>query len=214
MLIGGINRENVGAYMQMVKNMAPSKGKSTNPMDDCKWGDFGLRFTPCEVKFSQPNWNTIPTKREKPAMSEEEFEKAIIAEAQKNFSDGGRRDMSGYHTLSKQYLEVSSPDRRAVYNESMKKTGGKMNAAMSFFDNSGQMIMCFRPDLNKFMPVTTNAEWSRSYAFDSIYNGEMSRLVEKYGKSAMGKIDVTTIQKDYIGSKEPSSSAKQIDIKV
>ena len=43
----------------------------------CDYGNFALRFKPVDIKFTKPNWDNIMTKRDKPAMSEEEFEEAI-----------------------------------------------------------------------------------------------------------------------------------------
>ncbi len=39
------------------------------------YGNFSLRFKPVDINFTKPNWDTIMTKRDKPAMSEEEFTK-------------------------------------------------------------------------------------------------------------------------------------------
>ena len=68
------------------------------------------------------------TKRDKPAMSEEEFEKAIKELAQKEFATG-KRDDAAYRKLCMQHGETVSPDRKTIYESSMRKTGGKMNAA-------------------------------------------------------------------------------------
>lgn len=50
------------------------------------------------------------TKRDKPAMSEEEFEKAIKELAQKEFATG-KRDDAAYRKLCMQHGETVSPDR-------------------------------------------------------------------------------------------------------
>ena len=41
------------------------------------------RFKPVDINFTKPNWDTIMTKRDKPAMSEEEFDEAIKELARK-----------------------------------------------------------------------------------------------------------------------------------
>ena len=51
------------------------------------------------------------TKRDKPAMSEEEFEKAIKELAQKEFATG-KRDDAAYRKLCMQHGETVSPDRK------------------------------------------------------------------------------------------------------
>lgn len=71
MRIGEMNRENYADYAKMINLMNGSSGKGANPLEACKSGDFSLRFTPTDVKFAKPNWNNIPTKRDKPAMSEQ-----------------------------------------------------------------------------------------------------------------------------------------------
>lgn len=43
------------------------------------------RFKPVDIKFTKPNWDNIMTKRDKPTMSEEEFEEAIKELARKEF---------------------------------------------------------------------------------------------------------------------------------
>ena len=54
------------------------------------------------------------TKRDKPAMSEEEFEKAIKELAQKEFATG-KRDDAAYRKLCMQHGETVSPDRKTIY---------------------------------------------------------------------------------------------------
>ncbi len=74
------------------------------------------------------------TKRDKPAMSEEEFEKAIKELAQKEFLPPGSGMMRHIEKLCMQrHGETVSPDRKTIYESSMRKTGGKMNAACMFW---------------------------------------------------------------------------------
>ena len=56
--------------------------------------------------------------------------------ARKEFSTGKRDDVA-YRKLCMQHGETVSPDRKAIYKSSMKKTGGKMNSACMFWDNNG-----------------------------------------------------------------------------
>ncbi len=60
------------------------------------------------------------TKRDKPAMSEEEFDEAIKELARKEFATG-KRDDDAYRKLCMQHGETVSPDRKAIYESSMKK---------------------------------------------------------------------------------------------
>lgn len=59
------------------------------------------------------------TKRDKPAMSEEEFDEAIKELARKEFATG-KRDDDAYRKLCMQHGETVSPDRKAIYESSMK----------------------------------------------------------------------------------------------
>ena len=89
------------------------------------------------------------TKRDKPAMSEAEFSDAIKELARKEFSSG-KRDDTAYTKLCMKYGETVSPDRKAVYEKSMKKTGGKMNAACMFWDDNGNKTLSYHPITGKW----------------------------------------------------------------
>ena len=69
-----ITRDNYSQYAQMVQQMFGKKASSNDPLAQCDYGNFSLRFKPVDINFTKPNWDTIMTKRDKPAMSEEEFE--------------------------------------------------------------------------------------------------------------------------------------------
>lgn len=60
-----------------------------------------MRFKPVDIKFTKPNWGSIMTKRDKPAMSEVGFEAAIKELAQKEFATG-KRDDAAYRKLCMQ----------------------------------------------------------------------------------------------------------------
>ena len=72
-----ITRDNYSQYAQMVQQMFGKKASSNDPLAQCDYGNFSLRFKPVDINFTKPNWDTIMTKRDKPAMSEEEFDEAI-----------------------------------------------------------------------------------------------------------------------------------------
>ena len=69
-----VTRDNYTQYAQMVQQMIGKKVSSNDPLAQCDYGNFSLRFKPVDINFTKPNWDTIMTKRDKPAMSEEEFE--------------------------------------------------------------------------------------------------------------------------------------------
>ena len=87
-----INKDNYSQYAQMVQQMFGKKASSNDPLAQCDYGNFSLRFKPVDINFTKPNWDTIMTKRDKPAMSEEEFDEAIKELARKEFATGKRDD--------------------------------------------------------------------------------------------------------------------------
>ena len=139
-----VTRDNYSQYAQMVQQMIGKKVSSNDPLAQCDYGNFSLRFKPVDINFTKPNWDTIMTKRDKPAMSEEEFDEAIKELARKEFATG-KRDDDAYRKLCMQHGEIVSPDRKAIYEASMKKTGGKMNAACMFWDSKGNKTLSYNP---------------------------------------------------------------------
>ncbi|MCM1252842.1 MAG: hypothetical protein NC321_08465 [Clostridium sp.] len=178
-----VTRDNYSQYADMVQHMFGNKKKINSPLAQCDYGNFALRFTPVDIKFTKPNWNTIMTKRDKPVMSEEEFEEAIKELARKEFSTG-KRDDAAYRELCMRHGETVSPDRKAIYESSMKKTGGKMNAACMFWDANGNKTLSYNPESGNWKAISTDAEFARARVFTSIYNDELARLKKEYGENA------------------------------
>lgn len=199
-----INRDNYSQYAQMVQQMYGGKTKKGDPMAQCDYGNFALRFKPVNISFSKPNWNNIMTKRDRPAMSEEEFEEAIKELARKEFATG-KRDDAAYRELCMQHGETVSPDRKAIYEASMKKTGGKMNAACMFWDSKGNKTLSYNPVSRNWKHISTEEEFARARLFTSIYNDELARLSKEYGQK--GSVSYQQIQSDL------SASAKSVDEK-
>ena len=135
------------------------------------------------------------TKRDKPAMSEEEFEEAIKELARKEFANG-KRDDDAYRKLCMQHGEIVSPDRKAIYEASMKKTGGKMNAACMFWDSKGNKTLSYNPESRNWKAISTDEEFARARVFTSIYNDELARLKEEYGEKAKGNVSYSKIKAD------------------
>ena len=98
-----ITRGNYSQYANMVQQMFGNKKNSNNPLAQCDYGNFALRFKPVDIQFTKPNWDNIMTERDKPAMSEEEFEEAIKELARKEFATG-KRDDAAYRKLCMQHL--------------------------------------------------------------------------------------------------------------
>ena len=51
--------------------------------------------------------------------------------------------------------ETVSPDRKAIYNSSMKKTGGKMNAACMFWDNKENKTLSYNTESRNWKAIST-----------------------------------------------------------
>lgn len=190
-----ITRENYSQYANLVQQMLGNHQKTNDPLSQCDYGNFALRFQPVNISFTKPNWDSIMTKREKPAMSEEEFEEAIKDLARKEFSTG-KRDDEAYRNLCMRHGETVSPDRKAIYEESMKKTGGKMNAACMFWDQKGNKTLSYHPLSGNWTAISTKEEFARARLFTSIYNDELARLKQEYGENARGTASYRQIQSD------------------
>lgn len=190
-----ITRDNYSQYAGLIQQMMGGKNGSSDPLSECDYGNFALRFKPVNISFTKPNWDNIMTKRDKPAMSEEDFEKAIKELAQKEFATG-KRDDAAYRELCMRHGETVSPDRKSIYEASMKKTGGKMNAACMFWDSNGNKTLSYNPESRNWKAISTEAEFARARVFTSIYNDELARLKSAYGENAKGTVPPQQIQSD------------------
>ena len=192
------------------------QASSNDPLAQCDYGNFSLRFKPVDINFTKPNWDTIMTKRDKPAMSEEEFDEAIKELARKEFATG-KRDNDAYRKLCMQHGETVSPDRKAIYESSMKKTGGKMNAACMFWDSKGNKTLSYNPESRNWKAISTDEEFARARVFTSIYNDELARLKEEYGEKAKGNVSYSKIKVDISAeeSKEKNNNeGNTIDLQI
>ena len=192
------------------------QANSNDPLAQCDYGNFSLRFKPVDINFTKPNWDTIMTKRDKPAMSEEEFDEAIKELARKEFATG-KRDDDAYRKLCMQHGETVSPDRKAIYESSMKKTGGKMNAACMFWDSKGNKTLSYNPESRNWKAISTDEEFARARVFTSIYNDELARLKEEYGEKAKGNVSYSKIKADISAeeSKEKNNNeGNTIDLQI
>ncbi len=205
-----ITRDNAALYGKMIEQMFGGKNGTPDPYGT-DYGNYSLRFTPTDRPFNKPNWDDIMTNRDKPAMSDAEFNESIKELARKEFSTG-KRDDKAYTKLCKQYGETVSPDRKAIYEESMKKTGGKMNAACMFWDKSGNKTLSWHPLTGSWDAISTEAEFARAREFTSIYNDELKRLQSEYGKEAKGNISMKQIHDD-LQSTPASGVGSQLSVR-
>ncbi len=162
-----ITRDNYSLYADIVQKMMSNNKGSGDTLSECDYGNFELRFKPVNISFIKPNWDNIMTKRDKPAMSEEDFEKDIKELAQKEFATGKRND-AAYRELCMRHGETVSPNRKAIYEASMKKTGGKMNAACMFWDSNGNKTLSYNPESKNWKAISTEEEFARAREFTAI----------------------------------------------
>ena len=54
-----ITRDNYSQYANMVQQMFGNKKNSNNPLAQCDYGNFALRFKPVDIQFTKPNWDNI-----------------------------------------------------------------------------------------------------------------------------------------------------------
>lgn len=71
-----ITRDNAASYGKMIEQMFGGKNGTPDPYGT-DYGNYSLRFTPTDRPFNKPNWDDIMTKRDKPAMSDAEFNESI-----------------------------------------------------------------------------------------------------------------------------------------
>ena len=199
-----ITRDNYSSYAKLVQQMGGGKLSSVDKYGT-DYGNFSLRFTPTDRPFTKPNWDEIMTKRDKPAMSEEEFSESIKELARKDFANGDRNH-SAYRKLCMKYCETVSPDRKAIYDDSMKKTGGKMNGACMFWDSKGNKTLSYNPESGNWKAISTEEETARARAFNSIYNDELKRLTKEYGEKAKGTVSLKQIHDDLGASAKANST--------
>lgn len=189
-----ITRDNYASTQKMINQMLGGKSSSLDPYGT-DYGNYSLRYTATDRPFTEPNWGNIATKQSSPAMSEKEFDSAIRELARKEFSSD-KKDHKAIQGLMRKYQSVVAPDRKAIYEDSMKKTGGKMNAACMFWNSKGDKSLAYHPITGRWSVFPTEEEQSRTRQFYSIYNDELKRLNDEYGENARGKTSMKQITQD------------------
>ncbi|MBE6843693.1 MAG: hypothetical protein E7510_12820 [Ruminococcus sp.] len=189
-----INRDNYSSYSKMIQQLLGGKNGTPDPYGT-DYGNYSLRYTPTERPFTKPDWSNIATKQSSSTMSEKEFDLAIRELARKEFSSDNK-DHKMIQGLMRKYQSVVAPDRKAIYENSMKKTGGKMNAACMFWNSRGDKSLAYHPITGRWSVFPTAEEQDRTRQFYSIYNDELKRLNAEYGEQSRGRISMDTIHKD------------------
>ena len=173
------------------------------PTDYVKYGEFSLRFTPSTLKFTPPDWSKLATKRER-VMPDEEYLEKMRDYARKVFAED-HEDYAETRALVRGYTSPVSPDRKAIYEEVMQKTGGYMPASSMFWDHQGNKTLSYEYDYGTYTAINTPEEFARARELAAAYLDEMTRLLNKYGKKAMGHISFEQIKSD-LAAEQPQGA--------
>ena len=174
------------------------------PTDYVKYGEFSLRFTPSTLKFTPPDWSKLATKRER-VMPDEEYLEKMRDFARKIFAEGGDHTAES-QALYQGYASPVSPDRKAIYEEVMQKTGGYMPASSMFWDHQGNKTLSYEYDYGTYTAINTPEEFARARELAAAYLDEMSRLYDKYGEKAVGKMSLDKIKSDLAAEKTQATA--------
>ncbi len=175
MRIGQVSRQNINQYVNS-QNVNADSNKTNNEFSKNLF-KFEKRFEPTDMKFNKfPNWSSIATKSESYG-NQDNIIKDIKALAKKHFTAGINPNLdSEYKKLENEFISKVSPDRKAIFEDSMSKTGNKMNAACSFFDEKGSVVMTYNPHNSTYSPRLTESEFARARLFKEMYNEEHTVL--------------------------------------
>lgn len=174
------------------------------PTDYVKYGEFSLRFTPSTLKFTLPDWSKLATKRER-VMPDEEYLEKMRDFARKVFAEGGDHTAES-QALYQGYASPVSPDRKAIYEEVMQKTGGYMPASSMFWDHQGNKTLSYEYDYGTYTAINTPEEFARARELAAAYLDEMSRLYDKYGEKAVGHMSLDKIKSDLAAEKAQAAA--------
>ena len=197
----GAQRKGKGAAAKAQRNMQVG---AQIPTDYVKYGEFSLRFTPSTLKFTPPDWSKLATKRER-VMPDEEYLEKMRDFARKVFAEGGDHTAES-QALYQGYASPVSPDRKAIYEEVMQKTGGYMPASSMFWDHQGNKTLSYEYDYGTYTAINTPEEFARARELAAAYLDEMSRLYDKYGEKAVGKMSLDKIKSDLAAEKTQATA--------
>lgn len=125
--------------------------------------------------ISMPNFSgidAIPTKST-PAMSEDRFKDAIIAQAKNDFGKGkfGGHNNSSYMVLKNSFVSVVSSDRKGSIAETIRKFSLLQRSKVSYLeikDVMGNITSTYAPHQGWHAIGTKEEQWRES-EFDAIY---------------------------------------------
>ena len=136
---------------------------------------LGIEISDKKAQMPVPKFNGatgMPTKSA-PAMSEEKFKEAIIAQAKKDFENGkfGGHNNSSYMVLKNSFVSVVSPDRKSSIAQMIRQIPALQRGKVSYLeikDAKGNLTSTYSPH-NGWHAIGTKEEQRRESAFDAIY---------------------------------------------
>ena len=160
----GLLNKMVGGHKRAGSSLSIGKPQTMNfsayELQGVKYGDFSLRYTPSNLTFSEPNWDKIVTKRE-PTHPDDYYIDQIKELARKCFATGDMYEDES-QSIYQGYVSSVSPDRKAIYDEVMAKTGGKMPASSMFWDHDGNKTLSYEYDYGTYSAIWNQTEIDRS----------------------------------------------------
>lgn len=191
MKLGNLTRVNAPEYMEMITQLLSGAG-ANNPFSKVRALDPSMQNVPSDVKAPDPVFAKFPTKSKGNKRSDADLAKDIRKLARRVYAKD--RDREEYMRLRFEFVSSASPDREKIFYDNKKLLGGKINAALSYFTPDNQPILSFHPQIGwHFFP--TDAERARGREFNDIYNGEMDRMIRKYGPVSSKELSDEQYQK-------------------
>ena len=138
-----------------------------------------------------PDYSTLNVySRIKPPMSDEKFEESIIAQAKKDAKAGQFQKTSEFRSLLKTYVQVASPDRKALIPRNIQRwrTEYQLNGVVNnnILDEHGVVIGLHTQD-HGWSFSFTSAENNRFVSFYAIYNNAYNAATKENQRG----IDIT-----------------------
>lgn len=136
---------------------------------------LGVEISEKKVPMMTPQFNGatgMPTKSA-PAMSEDKFKDAIIAQAKKDFENGkcGGHKNPSYMALKNSFVSVVSPDRKGSIAQMLRQLPFMQRGKVSYLeikDAHGKITTTYS-STNGWHSIGTKEEFRRESEFDAIY---------------------------------------------
>lgn len=143
---------------------------------------LGIDVTEDKVQKPAPIMNGIHSlsTQTPPAMSEEKYEEAIIAQAKKDFENGrcGGGNNTSYMALKRSYMSVAAPDRKGNILQMIRQNADLKRGNVRYLemrDALGNLTATYDANYG-WRGISTPAENRRSSKFNAIYMSTWNAL--------------------------------------